>query len=250
MFAPVGASFHIYTYRHIHQRSPPFLQKIVGCFAARSSRGERPSRASASSLVTLFLSTLPARGATLRHSATVQAVEYFYPRSPRGERLAPAKSSPLSSAHFYPRSPRGERPSTFSPTPATSNFYPRSPRGERPRPCIRLTPISLFLSTLPARGATAAVLAGQYLGPISIHAPREGSDPADGRDRSRLPISIHAPREGSDLQPLRGGLRNLQHFYPRSPRGERQGAAARRRQRQNFYPRSPRGERRATKCKT
>ncbi len=33
---------------------------------------------------------------------------------------------------------------------------------------------------------------------ISIHAPREGSDP-DGADADAdAPISIHAPREGSD----------------------------------------------------
>ena len=57
---------------------------------------------------------------------------------------------------------------------------------------------SPFLSTLPARGATGGV---QHMGAhpaISIHAPREGSDPQSGR--IRCPIS---------------------NFYPRSPRGER-----------------------------
>ena len=33
---------------------------------------------------------------------------------------------------------------------------------------------------------------------ISIHAPREGSDPEDERSIPMLDISIHAPREGSD----------------------------------------------------
>ena len=56
------------------------------------------------------------------------------------------------------------------------NFYPRSPRGERPQ----------------------AVLLPLLEGVISIHAPREGSDP----------VSY-------------GLLKTLSHFYPRSPRGER-----------------------------
>ena len=57
----------------------------------------------------------------------------------------------------------------------------------------------IFLSTLPARGAT-----------------HRGLDfvKAGGQ------ISIHAPREGSDY--LRDGARKSQKdFYPRSPRGER-----------------------------
>ena len=55
-----------------------------------------------------------------------------------------------------------------------------------------------FLSTLPARGATG--------GAVLL--------------RPRLLISIHAPREGSDREcRLQRGLE--QHFYPRSPRGER-----------------------------
>ena len=56
----------------------------------------------------------------------------------------------------------------------------------------------LFLSTLPARGATRA-------GPLSLLITK---------------ISIHAPREGSDrfVMPT---VPSRFHFYPRSPRGER-----------------------------
>ena len=85
-----------------------------------------------------------------------------------------------------------------------------------------LTP--LFLSTLPARGATARAGSDRKEETISIHAPREGSDPP------------RCPRSG----------RGPSYFYPRSPRGERPrlstpAPAAR----YYFYPRSPRGERRA-----
>ena len=52
-----------------------------------------------------------------------------------------------------------------------------------------------FLSTLPVRGATPCILVFVRFNEISIHAPREGSDPA------------HQPSRG-DYQA---------HFYPRSP---------------------------------
>ena len=55
-------------------------------------------------------------------------------------------------------------------------FYPRSPRGERPGQSDMLHGIEVFLSTLPARGATHIVCRGRALLVISIHAPREGSD--------------------------------------------------------------------------
>ena len=56
----------------------------------------------------------------------------------------------------------------------------------------------VFLSTLPARGATRPERQADALRRISIHAPREGSDcPSGSRASSKS------------------------YFYPRSPRGER-----------------------------
>ena len=102
----------------------------------------------------------------------------------------------------------------------------------------------IFLSTLPAWGATVGVAqgatAGDYFYPrsprgerrifncfsnpgstISIHAPRVGSDRGwtlfiDGP----MTISIHAPRVGSDSRSS-GMIGGNINFYPRSPRGER-----------------------------
>ena len=103
--------------------------------------------------------------------------------------------------------------------------------------------MALFLSTLPARGATCGnrdlCADGRFLSTL----------PARGATRilsfaktGQKCISIHAPREGSDL-PKTSTAKRTNHFYPRSPRGER----PRRRERcliqKNFYPRSPRGER-------
>ena len=61
-------------------------------------------------------------------------------------------------------------------------------------------PKVLFLSTLPARGATRlGKLMGTCSEEISIHAPREGSDYSNQlMDMDAIGISIHAPREGSD----------------------------------------------------
>ena len=56
-----------------------------------------------------------------------------------------------------------------------------------------------FQSTLPAWGATS--MAFKYINPgypISIHAPRMGSDVRAPAYSTSLPISIHAPRMGSD----------------------------------------------------
>ena len=100
-------------------------------------------------------------------------------------------------------------------------FYPRSPRGERRSLSTRAKGVSLFLSTLPARGATVlswAQLARQIA--ISIHAPREGSDDIRHKGERYEKISIHAPREGSDPAMTAAGC-CWTDFYPRSPRGER-----------------------------
>ena len=113
-------------------------------------------------------------------------------------------------------------PGHFVQDSAISIHAPRE--GSDPCPKRRYRNQCKFLSTLPARGATAVVVEAPVRRHISIHAPREGSDgwsfarlcawryfyPRSPRgERPVLPlqlgglpdISIHAPREGSD----RGG---------------------------------------------
>ena len=101
-------------------------------FYPRSPRGERLAAQWLASTAGLFLSTLPARGAT-----------------PRVVRL---KTGP---ANFYPRSPRGERRSpivTQLSTPQISIHAPRE--GSDSGAFFFLAILIRFLSTLPARGAT------------------------------------------------------------------------------------------------
>ena len=64
--------------------SPPMLPGSH--FYPRSPRGERHAKQFGFEEVAKFLSTLPARGATLRPSVVPADRRYFYPRSPRGER--------------------------------------------------------------------------------------------------------------------------------------------------------------------
>ena len=129
-----------------------------------------------------FLSTLPARGATTPYLSTTAWPQisihapregsdyvvypfslyslYFYPRSPRGERLIARCYTAVRARYFYPRSPRGERPLSLSHGAyQRDDFYPRSPRGERPaQGAQESATAAAFLSTLPARGATIGSL--------------------------------------------------------------------------------------------
>ena len=212
-------------------------------FYPRSPRGERPFNPPETRSNFIFLSTLPARGATSGISAPerCRTISIHAPREGSDEELVsglhdavlflstlPARGATpimLTSSrrmeNFYPRSPRGERLGTDQKPFQQGNFYPRSPRGERQRQPSNSYSDSVFLSTLPARGATLDSIKRYAKIIISIHAPREGSDaalpvkpiasrvflstlPARGATSgvvalaSRRVISIHAPREGSD----------------------------------------------------
>ena len=101
-----------------------------------------------------FLSTLSLRRATPPSAMSSSGKEYFYPRSPCGERQAPPCYNLMIHQNFYPRSPCGERlnltfhqrgciiflftlslrratPPSITPTASRRYFYPRSPCGER-----------------------------------------------------------------------------------------------------------------------
>ncbi len=144
------------------------------------------------------------RGERLLLPFAVPTNYYFNPRSPRGERLRSDEQS-WWGRYFNPRSPRGERRLCVEQDDvAMRDFNPRSPRGERHPVAYDFKQVSIqFQSTLPAGGATCA--SGSFLGfsPISIHAPRGGSDSHFSTSMiASLRISIHAPRGGSDYEVL------------------------------------------------
>ena len=162
----------------------------------------------------------PREGSDTWSSLPICQLAHFYPRSPRGERPR-VRLYIRADADFYPRSPRGERQpaahgsrhqrgiSIHAPRegsdrflpgapPPPGHFYPRSPRGERHTAPSAALMSTGFLSTLPARGATNLPGLAPVPQLISIHAPREGSDPSQRLSAAPTLISIHAPREGSD----------------------------------------------------
>ena len=135
-----------------------------------------------------------------RHLRTWTLDRNFYPRSPRGERRV-LKRHRKEAQNISIHAPReGSDQTLADPQHHQHHFYPRSPRGERPTTAFVLQWNSRFLSTLPARGATARGI----------------------RLNTGVLISIHAPREGSDFQG-QAHFWLVQNFYPRSPRGERPG---------------------------
>ena len=175
---------------------------------------------------TVFLSTLPARGATygIRKLGLPDFISIHAPREGSDREV---------------RRREGDR----------KNFYPRSPRGERLGGFLFFGDSNSISIHAPREGSDVDTMTLNYRTiKISIHAPREGSDniaaidtdqtvdfyprsprgerPGQkGIDGRRGHISIHAPREGSDspasIRPV-----SQRNFYPRSPRGERPDAAA------------------------
>ena len=219
------------------------FRSLPADFNPRSPRGERPTKRAPGAQFLIFQSTLPSRGATFEirwddryYRISIHAplagsdyfcahfcnkLQYFNPRSPRGERLHELADSCICN-DFNPRSPRGERhqahripfgghgisihaplagsDSGMARMPACLTYFnPRSPRGERLTDLTQIRSQWKFQSTLPSRGATA---------------------------------------------PL--GKWNIWIFYfnPRSPRGERPRTVFQMILVTDFNPRSPRGERR------
>ena len=121
----------------------------------------------------------------------------FNPRSPCGERRGQLCAG-AAGCDFNPRSPCGERPLSGRKAVYGDDFNPRSPCGERHAAVGYCCKYIGFQSTLPVWGATRIC--------VSLTCPE--------------PISIHAPRVGSDFipPPHRGGIF---YFNPRSPCGER-----------------------------
>ena len=213
-----------------------------------------------------FQSTLPARGATAGESDLERDRSGFNPRSPRGERPIVGI---FSSTHlrFNPRSPRGERLGGLIVTRCrAAGFNPRSPRGER-RDVGGYTPVHYqFQSTLPARGATSLGSSLTIGFPVSIHAPREGSDalvafhpihftrfnPRSPRGERPLRVQSVSPRRAfQSTLPARGATRPRRDKVQDtrvSIHAPREGSDAQRPPSKSgktcFNPRSPRGERR------
>ena len=166
-------------------------------FNPRSPHGERPGPHSTNKNAISFQSTLPARGATVVVKVPIcrAAISIHAPRTGSDEHDL---SVPCLRRQFQ---------STLPARGATHE--------------MRHTYISIiFQSTLPARGATRLTRAGSGTGRFQSTLPARGATVHAVLLVALVPISIHAPRTGSDAErwPLLSGL---QYFNPRSPHGER-----------------------------
>ena len=122
-------------------------------FNPRAPHGARPELHIKPKLGSLFQSTRPAWGATVKPKAAAppMGISIHAPRMGRDARTAYRASCRL---YFNPRAPHGARLPRRAPASASVHFNPRAPHGARLAPCIaQLLPVV-----------------------ISIHAPRMGRD--------------------------------------------------------------------------
>ena len=205
--------------RRVSRRAPTSSAIFQSTLPARGAT----TKSSATGRCEAFQSTLPARGATTPRKTLLQT-RYFNPRSPHGERRlrqyraqnrqrisihAPRTGSDkmifagMCLAIFQSTLPaRGATGSHQAAESQQDDFNPRSPHGERQIPVYNARREAVFQSTLPARGATLLVPPDTRRAPISIHAPRTGSD-APNTIRSHLPYTFQSTLPARGATPLR-----------------------------------------------
>ena len=123
--------------------------------------------------------------------------------------------------YFYPRSPCGERLPRYLTESVSQYFYPRSPCGERRGCCCLRDGRNKFLSTLSLRRATLRILYAFFLVVISIHALLAESDTAKGYDLYLVEAFLSTLSLRRATTSASSACRRRRYFYPRSPCGER-----------------------------
>ena len=185
-------------------------------FYPRPPRGGRPACASMSFItVSPFLSTPSARRATQQQQGQRQGLQIsihaireegdsspkpslwkpsnFYPRPPRGGRLAVVRRSKRrSNISIHALHEEGDS-ATRRPGPSTGYFYPRPPRGGRQSGRAGNNPDKRFLSTPSARRATHLTMLLSSENHISIHALREEGDKDTEGQKQQMNIFLSTP---------------------------------------------------------
>ena len=152
-------------------------------------------------------------------TSTTSCRGYFYPRPPRGGRLAVASSSSTSVSFL----------STPSARRATSGLF-------------TLMFGAGFLSTPSARRATSGLFTLMFgAGFLSTPSARRATKPAKSGGKRPGNFYPRPPRGGRPLN--RRTIMQQVNFYPRPPRGGRPLNRRTIMQQVNFYPRPPRGGR-------
>ena len=127
-----------------------FLSTLPARGATLSSGPRRPPSAP-------FLSTLPARGATFKRDYSNTTTINISIHAPREGSDCKPQNVAVFRCDFYPRSPRGERPTALQKTTVTPEISIHAPReGSDKGADAPYNKSEVFLSTLPARGATSS----------------------------------------------------------------------------------------------
>ena len=144
-------------------------------FNPRAPCGARLCASSAITMLQLFQSTRPVRGATVGFITRLAAAEFQSTRPVRGATAHRAQVVvELFISIHAPRAGRDPRSVSFP--VARSYFNPRAPCGARLTGGMQTIPSARFQSTRPVRGATLPQQPCNYRSRISIHAPRAGRD--------------------------------------------------------------------------
>ena len=154
-FAPLLHDFVISIHALLAEsdRMRSFFLLGLHYFYPRSPCGERLKLGYGGTKSEIFLSTLSLRRATghgglLVHWCVISIHALLAESDPAQPKRGPDHD------YFYPRSPCGERLDRGVTLPPHKHFYPRSPCGERLDSGIALPPHQQFLSTLSLRRAT------------------------------------------------------------------------------------------------
>ena len=243
-----------------------YTSEVVIFQSTPPARGGDTTSAILTMPVPAFQSTPPARGATKRCSVLVTVKEFQSTPPARGATNA-VGGHQLPASDFNPRPPRGGRlPQSLRKCSQRREFQSTPPARGATVQDVHAVDFKIFQSTPPARGATTLICQENNLTLISIHAPREGGDPAGDTEhrrrqhfnprpprggRPRAPeqawaivdISIHAPREGGDTVFPTRGLFRVEFQSTPPARGATSAKAYTFISPNNFNPRPPRGGR-------
>ena len=162
----------------------------------------------------IFLSTLSLRRATRAVSHQTARKNYFYPRSPCGERRSSDIREPLQGFNFYPRSPCGERLLwVLRKVPILGIFLSTlSLRRATRRKTADMSKRLIFLSTLSLRRATE-IPNQRQIDQKNFYPRSPCGERLDGSKSSiaEVSISIHALLAESDREPT--ALRTPHHKF-------------------------------------
>ena len=222
----------------------PTLQGYARYFYPRSPCGERRNRLNTETRsARISIHALLAESDRLCVDTHEPACRFLSTLSLRRATKIDGTASPTQN-DFYPRSPCGERPAPAALSPSSALISIHALLAESDTDTIRKTqrPYVISIHALLAESdrhwQMGHSLARQFLSTLSL---RRATSSLNADSGIRVFLSTLSLRRAT-LHSA-GAAQRAVYFYPRSPCGERPAVSACRPATRNFYPRSPCGER-------